>query len=419
MSDPFAARPKLLLHKGQLAVLKDRARMKVVVAGRRWGKSMMARTAMIKAAAARRKMRVYYVAPTYRMAKQIMWQELLDSIPRKWVKSIHRTDLVIWLRNGSFIKLCGADNPDTLRGIAIDYLVLDEFQDMHEDVWLKVLRPTLVSTGGSALFIGTPKAFNLLYELYMKGQKPDLQRRGQWRSWQYPTITSPFIPAAEIEAARADMDEKSFKQEFLASFEAMSGRVYHAFDRKVHLGDHPFNPLLPIWVGQDFNIDPMSSVILQPQPDGTVWAVDEIIMFNSNTEELAEELSKRYWRQLGQVHIFPDPAGANRSASRGESDLDILRQAGFGKIFYRKKHPPVADRINAVNRLLRTADGTVRLRIDRRCKHLIDALEQVIYKKGTRVVDKSAGLEHPADALGYPIELRFPVREVKILGVSI
>ncbi|MFH4146306.1 terminase, partial [Acinetobacter baumannii] len=113
---------------------------------------------------------------------------------------------------------------------------------------------------------------------------------GQWQSWQFPTITSPFIPESEIEAARADMDEKSFKQEFLASFETMSGRVYYPFDRKEHVGKYPFDPKLPIWIGMDFNIDPMSTVIMQPQPNGEVWVVDEIVQFGSNTEEICEEI---------------------------------------------------------------------------------------------------------------------------------
>lgn len=80
-------------------------------------------------------------------------------------------------------------------------------------------------------------------------------------SWQFPTITSPFIPKAEIEAARRDMDERSYRAEFCASFESMSGRVYYAFDRKEHIANVEFNPKLPIWVGMDFNIDPMSTVI--------------------------------------------------------------------------------------------------------------------------------------------------------------
>ncbi|CCG43281.1 phage terminase large subunit family protein [Magnetospirillum molischianum] len=427
-STSLTDRPTLRLHRGQVEVLLHDARFKVVVAGRRWGKTQCAKTAIIKAAKIKKR-KIWYVAPTYRMAKQIMWTELLEAIPRKWIKKLNETSLDITLRNGTMISLRGADKPDTLRGVGLHYLVLDEFQDMREDVWKKVLRPTLASTGGHALIIGTPKAFNLLYELYMLGQRGDtfVNKKGKrvknhWKSWQFPTITSPFIPKSEIEAARADMDERSFRQEFLASFEAMSGRVYYAFDRSIHLVDLELNPQLPIWVGMDFNIDPMSAIIMQPQDDGTVHVLDEIILYGSNTHETAEELERRFWRQVGQrqVTIYPDPAGGTGSTkSHGKSDFDILREKGFVRLKYRLKHPKVADRVNAVNRMLMSADGRVRMKIDRRCKALIEALEQVIYKPGTREVDKTMSLEHPADALGYAIEKEFPVRKLKVIGASI
>jgi hypothetical protein len=290
---------------------------------------------------------------------------------------------------------------------------------MGEELWTKVLRPTLASTGGHALFLGTPKAYNYLYSLYRLGQDTDNVKAGMWESWQYPTITSPFIPKAEIEAARRDMDEKSFRQEFEASFETMSGRVYHAFDRATHVGKYEFNPKLPIWIGQDFNIDPMSSVVLQPQENGEVWAVDEVVLFGSNTEETCAELERLYWRNLKVVTVYPDPAGGQRQHARGETDLDIFREKGFKRLKYRRKHPAVADRVNSVNRMLKAADGTIRLRVDARCKHLIKALEQTIYVAGSRDVDKRAGVEHAADGLGYCIELEFPVRKIDILGMSI
>ena len=410
-----APKNTMFLHNKQMEVFRDPHRFKVVVAGRRWGKSQLAKISLVKYARIPKRL-VWYVAPSYRMAKQIMWPELVEIIPRAWVKKYNETVLTITLVNGSKIELKGADNPDSLRGVGIHYLVLDEVQDIDPDAWKKVLRPTLASTQGHALFIGTPKAYNFLHELWSLGQKNSFV----WKSWQFPTITSPFIPAAEIEAARSDMDEKSFRQEFEASFETMSGRVYYPFDRNIHASKPlEFNPNLPIWIGQDFNIDPMSSVVFQKQRDGTLWAVDEICLPASNTEELCDELERRYWRYLEQITIYPDPAGAYRGHQRGESDLDIFRERGFKRQKYRRKHPPVADRVNAVNRLLRAADGSVRMLIDPRCKKFIEALEQTLYIPGKREVDKSAGVEHAADAAGYCIEFEFPVRKIEVLGVSI
>jgi len=410
--------PELTLHSGQTEVYRDPSRFKVVVAGRRWGKTVLSRTTMISAACVANR-RVWYVAPTYRMAKQIIWDDLREAIPRRWIKKINETTMTIRLRNNSVIECKGADKPDTLRGVGLNYVVLDEVQDMKWETWNEVIRPTLSSTGGHALFIGTPKAYNHLYDLYMMGQQKQYQQAGMWNSWQFRTMDSPFIPESEIEAARADMDLRTFRQEYEASFETMSGRVYYPFDRDVHVGKYDFNPDLPIWVGQDFNIDPMSSVILQPQPNGEVWAVREIVKFGSNTVETCDELERQFWRQIEQVTIYPDPAGAQRSHTTGQSDLAIMKQRGFVRMKHHRRNPSVVDRVNSVNRMLESATGEVRLRIDVGCKELIKSLEQTIYKKGSREVDKSQSVEHSADALGYPLQFEYPVRKLDIRGISI
>lgn len=403
------------LHAKQMEVFQSPHRFKVVVAGRRWGKTQLAKVLLTKYSKIKNRL-IWYVAPSYRMAKQIMWPELLAALPAKWIRKINETTLSITLINGTRIELKGADNPDSLRGVGVHYLVMDEVQDIDPQAWKKVLRPTLASTGGHALFIGTPKSYNFLYELYLNGQKDKL---GRWASWQFPTMTSPFIPEEEIQAAREDMDEKSFNQEFNASFETMSGRVYHSFDRKLHVGKYEFNPSLPIWIGQDFNIDPMSSVIMQPQDDGSVWVVDEINLPSSNTDEVCNEIERRYWRYLNNVVIFPDPAGNQRQHARGETDLDIFRERGFKRLLFRRKHPPIADRVNAVNRMFKSASGSARFFVNEACIKTIESLEQTVYKEGSRDVDKTVNVEHMADALGYCIEHQFPVRKIEIAGVSI
>lgn len=415
------------LHSRQREVFVDQHRFRCIVAGRRWGKSNEALAEIIAAAARAPNQIVWYVSPTYGMARQILWDLVKERIPRKWRKGDpNETRMSIRLRNGSRIMLKGADKPDTLRGVGLNFVVIDEAQDITPDTWYKVLYPTLASTLGRALIIGTPKSFNWLHDVYVLGQRGDtyrdkngVLRKNSYKSWQFPTITSPFVPPSEIEAARHNLDEKSFRQEFEASFETMAGRVYYAFERKIHVGAYPFNPLLPIWVGQDFNINPMSSVIMQPQPNGEIWVVDECILPGSNTQETADELARRFYRQQNRVVVYPDPAAKNRQSARGESDLDILKDAGFRRLKYRRKHPPVADRVNAVNRMFKSADGAIKMRVNQTCKETIKSLEQTIYKEGSREVDKSAGLEHAADALGYCIDIEFPMRKVPILGVSV
>lgn len=405
------------LHSGQMIVHKNPSRFKVVVAGRRWGKTQLAKVEIIARAKTPRQL-IWYIAPTYQMARQIMWQELIDAIPRRWVKRTHETWMVIFLVNGTIIQLKGADKPDALRGVGLNFVVLDEFQDMREETWTKVIRPTLSSTRGEAVFIGTPKSFNHLYDVYMMGQREDTRATKSWSSWQFPTKTSPFIPADEIEAARADMDEKSFRQEFEASFETMSNRVYYAFDRNVNVKRCGFDPNRPIWVGMDFNIDPMSAIFMQPY-ENHVKVFGEKVIYNSNTEEMAQALDKQFWRHQKQITIYPDPAGNNRGHQRGESDLQVLRTQGFKRMKFRRKHPLVRDRVNAVNSRLRAANGDVRLYIDPACTNLINSLEQTQYKPGGNEINKADSREHETDALGYPIELEFPLKKKNYLGLSI
>ena len=408
------------LHNAQAQVFNDKTRFQVVVAGRRFGKTTLSLLRLLQVATSKKNANVWYVAPTYGMAREIMWVKLKKAIPYHWVAGVHETLLRITLKNGSVISLKGADRPDTLRGVGLDYVVLDEYQDMRKGVWDEVLRPTLATTQGGALFIGTPKSFNHFYKLYEKGQKQKIRKHGrEWSSWQFPTIMSPFVPTAEIHQAREDLDPRTFRQEFEASFETMSGRVYYPFDRKVHVGKYSFNPKLPIWIGQDFNIDPMSSAILQPQPNGELWIVDELVLFNSNVTEVCDALEQRYWRYMKQIEVYPDPAGQSRSHARGESALDIFRQRGFGRIYYRKKHPFVQDRVNAVNSKLYSANGSITLRVNESCRNVIDAFEQVIYKEGSTEIDKSLNKEHIADALGYVIEYRFPIKDYKMRGLKI
>lgn len=409
---------QLKLHNAQAQVFRHPARFRVLVAGRRFGKTHLARTEIIRAAKGKGRKLIWYVAPTFSMAREIMWDELLDALPEAWIKKTHETRLEIRLVNGTVIQLKGADRPDTLRGRGVNFIILDEFQDFRPEVWTKVLYPTLTQTKGNMLCIGTPKSYNHFYELYRMGQLEKNRRSGQWWSWQFPTILSPFFPPSEIAFARAHLDPKSFRQEFEASFESMSGRVYYAFDRNKHVGKYPFNPRLPIIVGQDFNVDPMSSVIMQIQPNGDIWIVDEIHMPSSNAVEVCEELDRRYFRNKSAITLYPDPAGANRSSSRGESDLDVFRERGFKKILYKKKHPLVSDRVAIVNSMFRSADGTCRMFVDEKCNKLIESLEQTIYKTGTPQVDKSQGMEHMADALGYPIHYLFGQRFKKLIGFN-
>ena len=218
------------LTKAQTKIFRDKSRFKVVVAGRRFGKTVLALWSLISVAYNKANSINWYTAPTYRQAKQIAWSMLRGFLPPEAVASRNETDLSLTLINGSIIALRGADNYDSLRGVGLDALVLDEYADMAAEVWTEVLRPALSDKLGSALFIGTPAGFNHLYDLWIEADsKPD------WKAWQFTTADGGNVPPEELEAARLDLDERTYNQEYLASFESLTGRVYYEFDRHLNV----------------------------------------------------------------------------------------------------------------------------------------------------------------------------------------
>lgn len=413
----------LTLHRAQWEPYSSKARFRVVVAGRRWGKTHWTCIELLEAAAKKPRQKVWYVAPTYSMANQIAWEKLKEIVPLKWIArkgpqgalAINESRMRITLVNGSTITLKGADRPDALRGVGVHFLVLDEYQDFKKGTWEQVLRATLSDTRGRAIFIGTPKSFNHLYEMYERGKG----KNPQWAAWQFKTGDSPFIPAAELESAKDDLDPRTYRQEYEASFESMAGRIYYDFDRRQNVRRCAYDPNLPVMIGQDFNVDPMSSVIMQRHGD-ELHAFGELSLRSSSTEEVCKELLSEYgWRLKEIATIYPDPAGAARSSARGESDIQIFREWGFNRILYRKKHPLRRDRYAAVNRMICDAKGERRLIVDPSCKELIKGFEQMIYKEDTSEPDKKSGVDHMPDAIGYPIEYEWPVkRTFEMVGFS-
>jgi len=146
------------LSRPQTDIANDQRRFRVAICGRRFGKTHLAVRELAYHARLPNQ-EVIYVAPTYKMAKNIVWKKLKNRLQDlNWVKKHNETELKLELKNGSTIALKGADNYDSLRGTGNHFIVLDEFADIDPEAWYETLRPTLSDTGGRALFIGTPKA---------------------------------------------------------------------------------------------------------------------------------------------------------------------------------------------------------------------------------------------------------------------
>ena len=394
------------LSLGQHNIVNAKKRFRVAICGRRFGKTYVSVREIARFASQPNK-KVFYVAPSYRMAKQIVWDKLKYRLmDLNWVKKTNESDLSIELVNGSKIYLRGADNYDSLRGVGLDFVVFDEFAMIDEKAWSEVIRPTLSDTGGSALFISTPMGQgNWAYNLYQK----HLEDPDNWASFQYTSLEGGRIPEEEIEQARRDLDARTFRQEYEASFETYAGRIYYNFDRAHSVIDARPNEqdTSVIYIGMDFNIDPMSAVIAI-RNNNDLCIIDEIRMFSSNTDEIVAEIKSRYPKS--RVWVYPDPAARQRKTSAGGStDLTILQNAGF-VVKAPNSHNPVRDRINAVNSRLCDATGVRHLFVTKNCKYTIESLERQVYKEGTTQPDKDGGYDHMNDALGYLVDYLFPVR---------
>jgi hypothetical protein len=388
----------------QQEVSNDPSRFKVVVAGRRWGKSWLSMHEMAKHARFPNK-KIFYVAPTYKMCRQILWDDIKEKFIRaRWAKKINESNLEITLVNGSRIYLRSGDNPDNLRGVSMDYLVIDEAALVDQKLWSEICRPALSDRQGGAMFITTPQGKgSWIYDLWQGAHAQE-----NYSAFQYTTIQGGNVAPEEIEAARNELDEKSFRQEYEASFETYAGAIYYNWDSSVHIKkqDVEFKKNEILHVGLDFNVTPICAMICRVNGN-EISVIDEITMEGSNTFEMAEELLNRY--PNNRMWIYPDASGQARKTSSNTSDHHILRNAGF-ILKVKSINPPVKDRIASVNTSLKAVDGSVKLTVDPKCKHLIKCISGQTYKEGTRIPDKNSNLDHMNDALGYLVNWINPIR---------
>lgn len=378
-------------------ILMDKSRFKVLVCGRRWGKTILSLMYLLKDPFQANERR-YFITPTYRMGRTIVFPVLRRMFTQFNGAKLNETEMSVRFENGAEFAVKGADNEHALRGVELTKVVMDEMAYIKPHVWEEIVYPMLATTKGSALFIGTPSGYDIMYDLYSRGQsEPD------WKSWHFKTIDGGFVSAEEIAQAKRTMDATVFRQEFEASFETTGNRACWNFDRNIHVKQT--NELSSYkWWGCDFNVDYMSAVLACQYTDGTIHYYDEIRLKNSNTEEMARKMKAIE----PNIEVYPDPAGSARSTTSNRSDHHILRDYGF-LIRAKKAHPSHIDRLNALNRKLLDAEGNVTMTIDPKCKYLIKDLEQVQRDKKGGIDKSNMELTHSLDACSYAIAYKFPV----------
>ncbi len=348
-------------------------------------------------------------APTYPMlrdATQAALFEILEQnkIPFEYLKA---ENTLLMLDTMSRVIFRPVDDFERLRGTNLAWFGLDELTYTQEEAWLRLegrLRdPKATRLCGFAVW--TPKGYDWVHRRFVS------DTTGNYAVIRAPGMENTFL-LKQIpdfyQRLETSYDERFYAQEVLGEYLHLSGgTVYSAFDRNVHVKNLSPDPGLPLEWTLDFNVDPMSSLIVQREGD-LVRVLDEIVIRNGTTMEACAEFIKRFPRHIPGVWIYGDASG-NQRQTTGQSDYDIvkdyLRARSTLDVHYQvpKSNPSVKERINLMNAKLRSASGDVRLLVDPKCKELIKDFEQVAYKADTFVIDKDRDRlrTHLSDALGY------------------
>ncbi len=437
------------LHDGQSEVYEalfiDRiAKYGVTCCARGWGKSYLAGTAAVTAVFELMELAawvphkvVYIIAPTYDQVTDIYYPLINFELGmEKYAIKSSKDEGRFIFPKGVELRLLSYEAVERMRGKGAYFVVWDEVSSCKKGIepkeaWQSTVQPCIVTrwspqrakaygakSPGRALIISTPKGYNFFYELYNKQEKSE-----EWKSWHYDYHSSPYLDANEIEKIKQTIDPLGFASEYLASFEESGNNVFYCFDRKVHINKdlEDFRPPTDanqrdgeeVHVAIDFNVGIMCASAFAVR-GGQLHFLEEF-KGHPDTETLAISLSTKY--KGHKISAYPDPSGKARKSSApvGVTDFSILESYGI-RVFARQKAPPIADSVQAVNRMLKTADGKIHMYVHPRCEGLTKSLERTKWvdkNPDTATIDKSEGIEHYSDGVRYAVEYLFPVRNGK------
>jgi len=378
----------------QAEIFRDTSRFKVVGAGRRYGKSYLA-TFILLTEAFKKQGNYYFIANTYSQARTILWNILKDKVREGLARKINEQRLEVTLINGSIISLKGGDRADTLRGVSLSGVVFDEFASVRnpEEIWQQVVRPALSDQKGFAVFISSPAGRNFFYDLYTEAKT-----RKDWKSWQFTTLDGGYVDDEEIASAKHDLDERSFRQEYLASFESFDGLVCPNYDRELNRSYEEIQDDDTLILGVDYNINVMGTVVFV-QRGMELHAVD-VFYGSFDTVALMEAIEQRYPKKKKVFHT--DATGtARKSSAGGMTDIKIIEGYGY-RVKNLSKNPSIIDRVNATNSMIMATDGTRRVYVKLELKRLVETLERHTFDDNG-MPDKKAGYDHLYDGFSYAL----------------
>jgi hypothetical protein len=418
----------LRYHPEQQRLWDSDIRFRVVPSGRRSGKTELAKRKLIKEAllAQSDSPAFFAAAPTRDQAKHIFWSDLKALSPSHLLACRpFESTLTITYVNGAKIRVVGMDKPERIEGVPWDGGVLDEYGNMKKKAWGESVRPALADRQGWCWLIGVPEGRNHYYDIYRAAQADET---GEWDTFWWKSAD--ILPVSEIEAAKRDLDELTYLQEFEGSFINFQGQAYYSFNEKDHcVRGLKYDDMQPLIFCFDFNVAPGTASVCQKQilPNelpgtgviGEVW-----IPQNSNTPAVCRKLIKDWGDHKGKVMVYGDATGgAKGSAKIAGSDWDLIKdelKPIFGdRISYRvkKANPPERSRLNAVNSRLKSRSGEVRLMVDvQKAPHVVKDFEGVrLLEGGSGEIDKRATpeLTHLTDGIGYYVDREFPIKKIQ------
>ena len=314
--------------QGEIHKQLESHRFAVLVAHRRMGKTVLAVNHLIKRALTDGKERGFYayVAPFRTQAEQIAWgylQHFTEPIP--FVKK-NEQKLMLTLPNGASIRIFGADNPDSLRGLYFDGVILDEVAQMRTEVWGEIIRPALADRKGWAVFIGTPKGVNIFSQTYDQALKLQSEGNPDWAAMLYSVYDTKAIDDKELESLKQEMSDSEFRQEFLCDFNAAADDALIGLDlvrqaKARYYSPEAFN-FAPVVMGVDVARFGSDASVIQVRQG--LHAHDPIVYRGLNNMDLAD-------RVAFQIDTHK-PAAVFIDSGAGAGVIDRLRQLRYSVI---------------------------------------------------------------------------------------
>jgi len=410
----------------------DNHRFITLPAGRRSRKTLIGKWKILHYALENPGEKLFEGAPTNDQAKSIFWDDLKSwthylRVPGR--HGINESDLWVKLKNGSYIRVVGLDKPARIEGRPWNGCLITECGDIRPETWSNHVLPALSDTNGFAILEGVPEGLDWFYDICLKaagGALPEGRDGGVYaenrdeKHWiYYHWYSSDVLTTEQIEIMKQNMDERTFRQEAMASFEAYGGKAYYNFGewnlKKVDYDDKEF-----VHIGMDFNVNPMTATLSHVRGD-EICQFGEIYMGHSNTPQMIEEILSYTddWNDTGkpikkeQIVIYPDSTGRSMTSNATQSDIALLEKAGF-KIMAKAANPRQKDRIASINTRFKSTAGDVRYWVDPRCKMTVRDFNNVERENDGRIKKNketdSVGLTHISDAAGYKTHYLFPFR---------